>query len=416
MSVYIVSHPFKFDFAENNPVFVIQNSASVLAGRKLEVRFGIAYSDGSTAHTPLMTYDFDSNGRVSVGTQILGSYFRDAEIPNYGDVFVPRVIVNNTIGYRIEYSEVVDGERRVTHLGSEYELSNGYVKPYMQVNNFPDWVVRHPHVRFDSYTGVDMFGQDADAVVKAPLDCEQYIYLRNYNGFSVTVDTNVTLYLKDGTSMVLRGSDGVWFSNPSLPAKSLVRLRTDLAAFGVLGLTAESVYKYKVDIDNLIRTYVVVPRPYNGGTFFVKNALNLYDSLWVSSGKRELSTSGDRVVLGGRDKYMLDDYEEVFTARTGLRRSGDLNRLSVCLRKEGNVLVSGEWADVVSVVPGSFVLMDESEDLIEVEFQYKVVRRVARPYGGNEEGSGELTSDFVIGAHSVIDSVSFNQRDNSRRL
>lgn len=415
MSVYVVSHPFQFDFAENNPVFVIQNSASDMGGRKLEVRFGIAYSDGSTAHTPLMTYDFDASGRVEVGTLILKSYFRDAETPNYDDGFVPRVIGNNTISYGIEFVEVVNGVRKQPHIGLTYQLCNGYVRPYMQVNNFPDWGANLVYSRFESRLGVDFFGQDNNAVVKAPVDCEQYVYLRNYGASAATLATTVTLYHKDGTTEVLRGSDNVWFSNPSIPGKSLVRMRTDLAAFGVLGVMAEGVARYVVELGTLVRTYVVVPKPYNGRTFFVKNAVNLYDSLWVSSGKRELSTSGDRVVYGGSDEYRLDDYEEVFTARTGLRRDADLNSLAVCLRKDGNVLVSGEWADVVSVVPGSFVLMDESEDLIEVEFQYKVVRRVARPYGGNEAGSGELTSDFVVGAHSVIDSVSFNQRDNSRR-
>lgn len=415
MSVYIVSHPFKFDFAENNPVFVIQNTASDLGGRKLAVRFGISYPDGGSAHTPLMTYDFDADGRVEVGTLILRNYFREAEVPNYDDVFVSRVIGNNTITYGIEFAEVVDGDEQNWRNGTQYQLCNGYVKPYMQVNNFPDWGANFI-AKFESRAGIDFFGQDNNAVVKAPVDCEQYVYLRNYGASAATLATTVTLYHKDGTTTVLRGSDHVWFSNPSIPGKSLVRMRTDLAAFGVLGLMAAGVARYVVALGSLTRTYVVVSKPFNGRTFFVKNALNLYDSLWVSSGKRELSTSGDRVVYGGSDEYCIDDYEEVFTARTGLRKSSDLNRLAVCLRKDGNLLVSGEWADVISVVPGSFVLKDESEDLIEVEFQYKVVKRVARPYGGNEEGSGELTSDFVIGAHTVVNNVSFNERDNSNSI
>lgn len=416
MSVYIVSHPFKFDFAENNPVFVIQNTASDLGGRKLAVRFGISYPDGGSAHTPLMTYDFDADGRVEVGTLILRNYFREAEVPNYDDVFVSRVVGNNTIAYGIEFAEEVDGAEQGWRNGAQYQLCNGYVKPYMQVNNFPDWGANLVYSRFESRLGVDFFGQDDNAVVKAPADCEQYVYLRNYGASAATLATTVTLYHRDGTITVLSGANNAGFSNPIIPAKSLVRLRTDLSAFGVLGVMAEGVARYVVELGTLVRTYVVVPKPYNGRTFFVKNAVNLYDSLWVASGKLELSTSGDRVVYGGSDEYCIDDYEEVFTARTGLRKSSDLNRLAVCLRKDGNLLVSGEWADVVSVVPGSFVLKDESEDLIEVEFQYKVVKRMARPYGGNEEGSGELTSDFVIGAHTVVDSISFNERDNSIKI
>lgn len=396
--------PYPIDFVENQPAFLLQRWPSA-EDVQLKVWFTITYSDGSTVNTPHMIYDYVGN-EVSVGVGFLKHYFKPADVPYNQDGFSPRVVEHNSFSYVMHYIDTVSYGRTRDYVTSSFTMINGYVEPYRWENNFPDWESLHLE-RFYSRTDVDLWGQNNNDTVHVFRGCEQYIYVRNYRSNPVVPSVTLSILTRTGISMVI--NPGTGFSNPTIPGNSLVRLETDIAAFGNIGCPAANILQYTVTFmisgESLSRTYILHEPPYNAQHMLFLNNLNLYEMFVIFNMKKELSTSGDRSVRNEMEIYRMSDTERIYTARTGMRPADEIRMLDSALRKTGNMLLNGQWSDYITVVPGTWTITDQKEDLLEVEFQYKIVKRVAREAGTREVGgSSDLTGEFVVGAHARINS------------
>ena len=397
--------PFAIDFVENHPVFEIQRWPSA-EGVQLSIKFRITYNDGSTAYTPELIYNYQGN-TVNVGVDILKDYFKPTDIPHYQDGFVPRKICNNEISYVLIYGDSNYANRLAE--SESFKLVNGYVEPYRWVNNYPDWVCAQL-TRFYENTGVDIYGQNNHETVYTYRGCEQYLYLRNYSSTSVQMSAALSVKHKDGTISTPSTAAYPEFNNPILPAESIVRLRTDIEAFGnAIVYNIKDILQYTISLScggrTITRTYNLQELPYNSRYLLMKNRLNLFESFVIFNVKKELTVSGERIVQNYLESYNVSDTEKIFTARTGLRTEKEISMLGVTLGKKGNMLVDGQWADYIAMVPGTWTIIDQREDLLEVEFQYKVVKREAREAGYREiNGTSDLSGEFVVGAHARIES------------
>lgn len=399
--------PFAIDFVENHPVFELQRWPSA-NGEQLRVKFKVTYPDGTVVYTPDMIYDYVGN-TVTVGTEILKHYFKPAEIPHYQDGFRARVLENNELSFSMLYSDFNNSGRMPQT--QSFTLVNGYVEPYRWVNNYPDWTPLSMS-RFYNRSGIDIFGQDNNATVYTYRGCEQYLYIRNYGSSAIQLSTTLSVTNRNGIVSTSTPAAYPEFNNPTIPAKSVVRLRVDADAFGnALVYNINDVLQYTLSMsvggNTIARTFVFKETPYGAKFMLLKNKLNLYESYVVFDEKKELTVSGERTIQDALEMYQVSDTEQIYTARTGLLPSGEISLLDIALRKRGNLLLDGQWADHIAIVPGTWTVIDQREDLIEVEFQYKIVKREARCEGSFEidsSGNDDLEEGFVIGAHTNIGS------------
>jgi len=399
--------PFAIDFVENHPVFELQRWPSA-DGEQLRVKFKVTYPDGTIVYTPDMIYDYVGN-TVTVGTEILKHYFKPADIPHYQDGFRARVIENNELSFVMLYSDN-NNSGRMPQTRS-FILVNGYIEPYRWVNNYPDWTPLYM-VRFYNRSGFDIYGQDNNATVYAYRGCEQYLYVRNYGSSAVQLSVSLSVTNRNGTVSTSTTANFPEFNNPTIPANSVVRLRVDADAFGnALLYNINDVLQYTLSLsvggNAIARTFILKETPYNAKFMLLKNRLNIYESFVVFDEKKELTVSGERTVQEALEMYQVSDTEQIYTARTGLLPEGEISLLDIALRKRGNLLLNGQWADYIAIVPGTWTVIDQREDLIEVEFQYKIVKREARREGAieiNSSGNDDLGEGFVIGAYTNISS------------
>lgn len=397
--------PFAIDFVENHPVFELQRWPSA-DGEQLRVKFKVTYPDGTVVYTPDMIYDYVGN-TVTVGTEILRHYFKPADIPHYQDGFRSRVIENNELSYSMLYSDN-NSSGRQPETGS-FTLVNGYIEPHRWVNNYPDWLPVSM-ARFYNRSGFDIYGQDNYATVYTYRGCEQYLYVRNYGSSAIQLSASLSVTSRNGTVSTSTTANFPEFNNPTIPANSIVRLRVDADAFGnALLYNINDVLQYTLRMIvgryTIERTFILKETPYNAKFLLLKNKLNLYESFVVFDERKELTVSGERTVQDALEIYQISDTEQIFTARTGLLPEGEISLLDIALRKRGNLLINGQWADYIAIVPGTWTVIDQREDLIEVEFQYKIVKREARGEGSfeiNSSGNDDLEEGFVIGAHTNI--------------
>ena len=90
------------------------------------------------------------------------------------------------------------------------------------------------------------------------------------------------------------------------------------------------------------------------------------------------SSEGERSITAGLPGYTLNDSHSQWTARTGLRTAGELALLKDALTRGYNLLLEGDFAWRIAITPGSYTVMDEAEDLLEVSFEFEKVEKMSR--------------------------------------
>ena len=137
----------------------------------------------------------------------------------------------------------------------------------------------------------------------------------------------------------------------------------------------------KVWVENSVkatRNYIVKSFDYGFHSFLMLNAMNLYETLVVEDLVREENTEGERRVIAGHDSYGTTDRQTVFTARCHPRNAKGLKQLRTALAKQDNMLLEGEFAWYIDMVPGSVTTSDESEDVLSCEFKFRLREKINR--------------------------------------
>lgn len=405
--ITVQSRPFDIDFIDNKPKFVLRRNSASITQVKCRFKFSHTSSNlSSYSYTPYMYFDFNAEGLATVSTVVLKGFFEDIEIPRYDDGLSGVKIVNHEIYYRLEMCEISNGVESSPVYTNIQKLMNGFVEEYRHDNNLPDWISGGNNAKLGQRGNIDIYGQDNDDTISVYRGSEQYMYIRNYENTSITLSPILTVTLYDGTVSTITPGAGIGFYSFSIPAKSLQMLRCDLGAFGSIGVDVSDVISYSLTFWSLglrvRRNFVITAPPYDMKTIMLKNRLNLYETFCIDNIKKELSVSGDSILVNGYDEYNVTDTEIIYTARTGLLNQKRILLLHSGLLKNGNLMLDGQWASYISIVPGSWTVIDQKEDLMEVEFQYKLGRKIARPYGTHEVPTPTVTGSVTVSSESRI--------------
>lgn len=334
---------------------------------KMMVRKGTS----ATAVTPELMFT-PSGDKVTISTEIVRPYFDHYDRPAYNETFgvyeCPEVVrfikllfaekQNETVGYVKQSAEIM--------------LINGHLEDYAFRNNMPDWTALN-HDKFYRKSGIDIFGQDNAATVKTHYDTEQYLYISNFTNNSVSLCQLTVTVNKNGT--VTTSTQLIGFT-----AKAVHRLPVSLIALGISDPETVTTYSVSIAVGDasISRTYIVTPKPYYGHTLLLLNKMNLYETFTIDNLSKEKKTEGEKVMLRVAEMYNTTDTETVYTARTGWKTASETALLEAAVQGKENMLLEGQYGLKFSVIPDTFTILDESEDLLSAELQFIVTDKINR--------------------------------------
>lgn len=367
-----------FVYAENNNLTAVTVADGVSGiNQKLKPNYRVlAFFAGQTSGESFRTPDMmleESNGDVHIDCSLLNAYFPKPDIPEWGELYVAKACQAAILTARLWYGEMyaddmysipilhtLDRSQMVT-------LLNGRVSQYAADNNIPDWTScndDHLHLK----TGVDILGQDNGEKVIVPPGVEQYIYLYNYSSVNMTVRVIVRATFADGTT------DDDWQDEnlTILPGVNRITVREDEAVAWTVTITENTFHR------TVTRHFVTRAFEYGFHTFLMLNALNLYESFPVEFLSREEQTEGERRIIAGLDSYGTTDHQTVYTAKCTQHSASRLKLMRSAFEKQDNLLLDGQYAWRIDMVPGSLVLENEAEDVLECEFKFRLREKVNR--------------------------------------
>lgn len=347
-------------------------------------------ASGKRFRTPDMIFE-EGDGDVRVDCAMLQAYFQKPDIPAWGEFFVAKSCRAATLQTRLYFGEMYDDNNdsapvlQTLERSAPVTLVNGLVSQYAADNNIPDWTAcddDHLHLK----AGIDIFGQDNGESAIVPRGVEQYLYLYNYSSVIRTVRIQESVTFVDGTS------DDDWRDENLIlaPGVNRITVREDEAVAWKVTIT-DSLYNRVIT-----RSFVVREFEYGFHTFLMLNALNLYESFPVEFLSREDQSEGERLIVAGVDSYGTTDRQKVYTAKCAPRNARGLKLLHCAFAKQDNLLLDGEYAWYIDMLPGSLVTSDESSDVLECEFKFRLREKVNRNAQKFDVGSAIDTAAQVM--------------------
>lgn len=320
--------------------------------------------------TPAMFYD-DNGNDVSINTDMLKPYLHTPDIPQYGETVGAKSCTHAAIRTRLLFAEYENGQVGVVKQSDEIMLLRGKIEQYCADNNIPDWKSNTDGKLYLS-DELSIFGQDNGDTVKTDLHTEQYLYVANFTAADIAnVPVTLTTRADDGTTTTTAAT-------VTFKAQTVSRVAVGASALGIASKIGLAHYSVTIGNTGITRHFLITPRPFHAKTALLQNHVGLYESFVFDNVAVEITTNGERAVTNRADRYIIDDTTRVITARTGLRTQREIRRLEKALASEHNLLLEGQYAWRISIVPGSYTVVDETADLIEVEMQFLLTEKVNR--------------------------------------
>ena len=353
-------------------------------------------ANGQNFRTPDMMME-DSGGDVRLECSMLKAYFPKPDIPEYGEYYTAKHCKAATMNTRLWFGEMYsDSEDEAPTLRSldrspMVTLLNGMVSQYAADNNIPDWIAcneDHLHLK----AGIDIIGQDNGEKVIVPKGVDQYIYLYNYSTVNMTVRVQVLATFADGTT------DDDWQDEnlTIVPGVNRITVREDNAVAWTVTITEDTFHR------TVIRHFVTREFEHGFHTFLMLNTLNLYESFPVEFLSREAQTEGERRIIAGVDSYGTTDSQTVHTAKCTPRRASGLKLMNSAFEKQDNLLLDGQYAWYIDMIPGSLVLENSAEDVLECEFKFRLRNKINRKVKTFHIGEEIDMSEQIIRIDSVF--------------
>jgi hypothetical protein len=347
-----------------------------------EYRHRFSYLE-KTGYTPEMFTEHSDN-KITVGCAILESLFGapDLPMPLSDCDFLYKACMQVRLAYAEYYTNENGSGKKTQRLSEWFQLFNGSTDKYNALYNLPN------DGNNSSYTNTShamLFSQqNGELVFFDNPSTEQYLYVGNFTGSTAVVK----LVIIEGVS-----SFQVLANTFNLNNGSVYRIGASLEALGVPNAASVLSYTLKlIDATDSSNNIVIGERifekkrySYGSHTFLLLNAMNLYESMMVDFLEQEVTMEGERQVYVSEDRYATTDEQIIYKATTGYRTAKELQLLQSSFAKQYNLFVEDDnrqYVWYIDMVPGSVKVLDEKEDLINCEFQFRKrsrhYRRLAR--------------------------------------
>lgn len=316
-----------------------------------------------------------NNSEVTINTNPLKPFFKAYDVPQINEPFAGYACNECVKEARLLYASMENGNVELIKKSPYFFVINGELQKYNAQNNTPDWETMRD-TKFYRAEYVDIFSQDNNAKVISNVEAEQYLYLFNPSRTDVNMQASINVAYRNRNPQTIN-------RNLCTGESLIVRVPVGLSSLGVQ--QDSDIVFYTVTINTgennaapITRTFLMEQKPQYGAQMLLLNKMNLYESFTFESFKKECTTEGDKVTDVNGNRHEITDAHVLYTAKTGWKTAKEIAALEHAMKSDGNLLLLGSRAFFVSMVPNTYTIVNEDENLLEVEVQFVLTKQINR--------------------------------------
>ena len=316
--------------------------------------------------TPEIYLDRNENNKIRLPLTIIQDYFDSIDFP----ISPVEPINRNIIQVQCLYAETFGEGNAVQWIQASniYKLAFARIQNQYYNNPATDWKTENGFININANTKIIPYGMNTGENVRIFRDCPQWIYLASFNLPEQTTATiEITITERDGTITVENRTQTI---RPDI----LYRIHTSVKE---LKITQYDIIQYRLSIkdnssDEIIfrRQYTIIEKPYNARIFLLQNKYGLLEPFYSDNHLEEKTVDGNRVVLDNIYKIDITNTETVYTVRSGSKRPSELQVFKAAVENHFNFLIQDNWKIPITILPDTFTIHDEEEDLQNIEFSF----------------------------------------------
>ncbi len=343
-----------------------------------------------------LVFQPDTAGNIEIPLDLLGSLIPQPDIPTTDPtVSTWDVTTNMLMKYRLQYGEMWGDDvpliqNWVTNPASGYNFALcGEEADRFSRLNLADW--DDSNVLFSETNSLfRILGERSGETVRVSRSQAQYIYGMWYDrtqSSSATKTVNIGLSVDSSigtqTSKTVRNGE-------------IYRIPVGIAGLGISATPKYYTLSISLGGTTWQRTFIVYPDSYQPTNFLLQNKYGLLTVLQVPEVRREMNTEAEEMVVDRRRYLDITDDSETYTAVTALMTREEGRKLAMCVGQQFHYVQCGTNWLRISIEAGSFTVLDEAEDMIRVEFNYRFIENQEENItrGSMARSTGATLSDF----------------------
>lgn len=326
----------------------------------------------------------DEEGKVEFGTKILQDYFKKTKIPRPNESMAAISANDCMLKFRLLYAErtTITSLREISE---ERIYLKGKINEASRKNNRADWKDIGAKKLYQQ-TDINIYGQNSNETITTDEEKEEFLYISNFTNTAITKTITIEATGKEDSQSRTQ--------QMTFPAKSITRIPVGVNTVNLPQCGELVEYRVKIPCynSNITRIFKIKPREYTAQTMFLKNRLGLYESITMQDISEEKEIQGENVTVQEKETITINKTNKTYTLKTGKKTASEMRLLEAAVEQEQNLWIKGKHAEVIAIIPGTYTIRNESEDMVEAEMQFKIVETIDR----EPEIIEELTNESRI--------------------
>ncbi|MDL2309460.1 hypothetical protein LJC68_09425 [Bacteroidales bacterium OttesenSCG-928-B11] len=337
------------------------------------------YANGSVQQlkTPPMLLSLDNTNKAVLPLTLLRSYFSQVDIPVIDEAFRAYILQYAIIKYALSYSDYHDGKvQLVKRFGYRY-VTAGQLGEQCKSLNIPDWITPvNGALKFSNDRHPLNYGCDSGLTVKSFRELGQFVYFMLFYGngdgnYSQELQVRIEILNEDGTTV-----NDIDPGSVSMTNFNIIRIPLSFSSLSLSdysdNILSYTVRVYPTDAEQRVwkRTFIMQEKPYHSHTFLLQNKYGVLESFFTDRESKEKTVEGEVVKKNGLNEIDITDTSITYIAQTGYKASHELKLLEEAVGNSFNFKIVNGKAIPITILPDTFTIFDETEELQNCQFQY----------------------------------------------
>ncbi|MFZ4412925.1 MAG: hypothetical protein ACOYOV_07565 [Bacteroidales bacterium] len=296
---------------------------------------------------------------------LLAKYFSDIDLPTYNQTAIKKVSKVAKRFY-VKLAEMFEGSVKSVVTSGMFYAVDGKINSdlFSDIFDFITAAAANKYYLLDPSV----------AKIETWSDAQQFLYFVNSMA-NIAITHKIKLYYTDGTNTTMTKETfaGV------LKGECLIVP----AGFSQLNLQAvvpaKECYKYEVWLENAgvvigkVISYYLVPKPLYGREFWFKNSMGGMEALLCEKQIHKLDIKRSELLSNNNYATDIDEINDSYECITGNKTMREIEHIAEFVASKKTYLLQKGIVYEVALEQGSYTLADETEDLYNYKFKYRVM-------------------------------------------
>ena len=349
-----------------------------------------------TVQTPEILLHVDANNRALLPLTLLRSFFSNVDIPVWNENFAAYPLQYALLKYRLIYTDYFDDLMQAMECSVWQYLVNGKMSETDRIQNLPEWnCPMSANSKLSSFARPRSYGSPSGLNIKSYPALSQYAYFMLFNNsgtesYKSSLEVRVDILNEDGTAVQNINPGTITLSN-----FSTVRIPLSVKSLS-LHTYSMQILLYRVRIYHTsnstavwTRTYIMQQKPFHAKEFLLQNKYGILESFFIDNEMIEKKVEGEKIICAGKTEIDITDVSTIYTARTGYKSNTEMKLLSEAMENRFHYKRVNDALVRITILPNTFIVIDEAEDLQTAEFQYVFNMPENVPYETTDQTGSE---------------------------